>query len=167
MEQKSNFYIEVIAYLESNTYLSAALWAAQGKRMGTRADRLGRRLPRGSESNPVEGCCPSNTPTTDQFRHPCPSSIYRLPPSTNALWRSNRGRVHRSKEYDSWRTTAGWELKAQRPGRAFDRPPGDPGRRLGRRCADAMGHVGPSRPRHHQTWPSGFATGGGPLGGAG
>ena len=25
-----------------------------------------------------------------------------MPPSTNALWRSNRGRVHRSAQYEKW-----------------------------------------------------------------
>jgi Holliday junction resolvase RusA-like endonuclease len=39
-----------------------------------------------------------------------------LPPSVNALWQSNCGRVHRSSAYDNWRKPAGWELKAQRPG---------------------------------------------------
>ena len=38
-----------------------------------------------------------------------------LPPSTNAIWRSNRGRVHRSKRYLTWARTAGWELKLQKP----------------------------------------------------
>jgi Holliday junction resolvase RusA-like endonuclease len=39
----------------------------------------------------------------------------RLPPSTNALWRSSRGRVHRSRRYVSWLKEAGWELVLQRP----------------------------------------------------
>jgi crossover junction endodeoxyribonuclease RusA len=60
-----------------------------------------------------------------------------MPPSANALWRANRGRLHRSDRYAEWRRTAGWELKAQRPGRidgpvevsiAVGRP--------GRRCRD-------------------------------
>jgi hypothetical protein len=40
--------------------------------MEPRADRLGRRLPRGSESNPVEGCCPSNTPNHRPVPPPLP-----------------------------------------------------------------------------------------------
>jgi|SRR5262245_562994 len=40
-----------------------------------------------------------------------------IPISTNRLWRTGRGKVFRSREYDSWRKTAGWELRAQRPGR--------------------------------------------------
>jgi hypothetical protein len=40
-----------------------------------------------------------------------------LPPSINALWGSNCGRVHRSDRYSQWRRDAGWELRAQRPGR--------------------------------------------------
>jgi Holliday junction resolvase RusA-like endonuclease len=40
-----------------------------------------------------------------------------LPPSTNRLWRTGRGRVFRSKPYMTWLSTAGWELKAQRPGK--------------------------------------------------
>ena len=40
-----------------------------------------------------------------------------LPPSTNALWRSNRGRVHRSRRYLAWLKEAGWELLTQRPKR--------------------------------------------------
>jgi hypothetical protein len=38
-----------------------------------------------------------------------------LPPSLNALWRSNRGRVHKSYRYAAW--IKGAELKLQRPGR--------------------------------------------------
>jgi Holliday junction resolvase RusA-like endonuclease len=39
-----------------------------------------------------------------------------MPPSVNSIWRSaGRGRVYRSKRYKAWRTTAGWELKAQHP----------------------------------------------------
>jgi len=38
-----------------------------------------------------------------------------LPPSVNRLWRSNRGRVHRSPRYDAWRKEAGWLLAIQRP----------------------------------------------------
>src|SRR5262245_49041474 len=45
----------------------------------------------------------------------------QLPPGVNALWRSNRGRVHRSSQYESWRTSAGWEIKLQKPGR-FEGP---------------------------------------------
>jgi Holliday junction resolvase RusA-like endonuclease len=40
-----------------------------------------------------------------------------LAPSANRLWRSGRGRVYRSSAYEDWRKEAGWELKAQRPGR--------------------------------------------------
>jgi len=38
-----------------------------------------------------------------------------LPPSTNALWRTWRGRVHRSQRYNAWRESDGWELAIQRP----------------------------------------------------
>jgi crossover junction endodeoxyribonuclease RusA len=38
-----------------------------------------------------------------------------LPPSVNRLWRSNRGRVHRSAPYAAWLKEPGWELVAQRP----------------------------------------------------
>ena len=40
-----------------------------------------------------------------------------LPPSVNRLWRSNRGRVHVSSRYKSWRRSAGWELVLQKPER--------------------------------------------------
>lgn len=41
-------------------------------------------------------------------------TIHLPPPiSTNAIWRSNRGRVHRSKTYNSWYVAAGWEWRAQ------------------------------------------------------
>jgi crossover junction endodeoxyribonuclease RusA len=40
-----------------------------------------------------------------------------IPPSVNALWRTWRGRVHRSKTYAAWREAAGWELAIQRPAR--------------------------------------------------
>jgi len=40
-----------------------------------------------------------------------------LPPSINALWRSSRGRVHRSRRYLSWLKEAGWELVLQKPKR--------------------------------------------------
>jgi crossover junction endodeoxyribonuclease RusA len=33
------------------------------------------------------------------------------------VWRANRGRVHRSDRYTQSQQDAGWELKAQRPGR--------------------------------------------------
>jgi Holliday junction resolvase RusA-like endonuclease len=33
----------------------------------------------------------------------------------NALWRSNRGHVHRSRRYVAWLKAAGWELRVQRP----------------------------------------------------
>jgi len=39
-----------------------------------------------------------------------------LPVSTNRFWRAGRGKVFRSKEYDSWIKAASWELLAQRPG---------------------------------------------------
>jgi hypothetical protein len=38
-----------------------------------------------------------------------------MPPSMNSLWWSNRGRVHRSAEYEQWLNDAGWILKAQHP----------------------------------------------------
>lgn len=38
-----------------------------------------------------------------------------LPPSTNRLWRSNRGRVHRSKVYLDWLQQAGLEWLTQKP----------------------------------------------------
>jgi transposase len=38
-----------------------------------------------------------------------------LPPSVNRLWRSNRGRVHRSAPYAAWLKEAGWTLAQQRP----------------------------------------------------
>lgn len=37
------------------------------------------------------------------------------PPSVNGLWRSDRGRVHRSKRYVNWLRSAGWELKTRKP----------------------------------------------------
>src|SRR5262245_51088668 len=40
-----------------------------------------------------------------------------LAPSVNRLWRTGRGRIFRSSSYDAWRKEAGWELRAQRPGR--------------------------------------------------
>jgi crossover junction endodeoxyribonuclease RusA len=40
-----------------------------------------------------------------------------LPPSVNRLWRSNRGRVHRSAPYASWLKEAGRVLLQQRPKR--------------------------------------------------
>jgi crossover junction endodeoxyribonuclease RusA len=40
-----------------------------------------------------------------------------LPPSVNRLWRSNRGRVHRSDPYAAWLREAGWALLQQRPKR--------------------------------------------------
>ena len=39
------------------------------------------------------------------------------PPSTNAIWRSYRGRVVRSAAYKSWQVRAGKEIMVQRPGR--------------------------------------------------
>jgi Holliday junction resolvase RusA-like endonuclease len=38
-----------------------------------------------------------------------------ISPSVNALWRHDKGRTHRSKEYDQWRHDAGWALKEQKP----------------------------------------------------
>ncbi len=38
-------------------------------------------------------------------------------PRLNRLWRTGRGRIHRSSTYEDWCTAAGWELKLQRPGR--------------------------------------------------
>jgi hypothetical protein len=43
----------------------------------------------------------SNTVTTIELT---------LPPSTNALWRSSRSNVHRSRRYIEWLTAAGWVL---------------------------------------------------------
>ena len=40
-----------------------------------------------------------------------------LAPSVNALWRANRGRVHRSARYVAWQKEAGWELLRQKPKR--------------------------------------------------
>ena len=40
-----------------------------------------------------------------------------LPPSANAIWRSNRGHVHKSAAYKTWLTQAGWEARAQHPDR--------------------------------------------------
>jgi crossover junction endodeoxyribonuclease RusA len=37
--------------------------------------------------------------------------------SLNRLWRSNRGRVHRSVPYAAWLKEAGWSLLQQRPKR--------------------------------------------------
>lgn len=34
-----------------------------------------------------------------------------MPPSANRIWRSNRGRVHRSKEYSAWRDAAYWLIR--------------------------------------------------------
>src|SRR5262245_22771128 len=39
-----------------------------------------------------------------------------VPPRTNALWRSNRGRVPGPKHYSQWRHKAGWELATRRSG---------------------------------------------------
>jgi crossover junction endodeoxyribonuclease RusA len=38
-----------------------------------------------------------------------------LPPSANAIWRSNRGHVHKSAAYKAWLSEAGWEVRAQHP----------------------------------------------------
>lgn len=38
-----------------------------------------------------------------------------FPPSTNELWRSNRGRVHLSSVYRSWKMAAGMEWLSQKP----------------------------------------------------
>jgi crossover junction endodeoxyribonuclease RusA len=38
-----------------------------------------------------------------------------LPPSANAIWRSNRGHVHKSAAYKAWLTEAGWEVRSQHP----------------------------------------------------
>ena len=49
--------------------------------------------------------------------NPCPpSSRWGCRPRQIALWRSNRGRVHKSKRYTDRKRVAGWELVAQRPG---------------------------------------------------
>jgi crossover junction endodeoxyribonuclease RusA len=39
------------------------------------------------------------------------------PPSANRLWRSSRGRVHKSTEYTNWLNHAGYVARAQRPGK--------------------------------------------------
>jgi crossover junction endodeoxyribonuclease RusA len=63
-------------------------------------------------------------------------------PSTNRLWRSNRGRVHRAPLYLSWLKEAGWSLLQQRPARItgpvrITIPAGRPDRR--RRDIDNLG----------------------------
>lgn len=42
------------------------------------------------------------------------------PPSANRLWRSVRGRVIRSPEYETWLNSAAWEVK-QAVGKTYDR----------------------------------------------
>ena len=37
-----------------------------------------------------------------------------MPPSTNLIWRSDRGRVHKSKAYSDWLKQAGYEWLRQR-----------------------------------------------------
>lgn len=37
-----------------------------------------------------------------------------FPPSVNSIWRSNRGRVHKSEKYEKWLQSAGWTLKSQK-----------------------------------------------------
>jgi len=37
-----------------------------------------------------------------------------MPPSTNLIWRSDRGRVHKSREYTDWIAQAGYEWLRQR-----------------------------------------------------
>ena len=37
-----------------------------------------------------------------------------FPPSVNAVWRSNRGRVHKSSAYISWQAVAGQEWMTQK-----------------------------------------------------
>ena len=39
-----------------------------------------------------------------------------FPPSVNALWRSNRGRVHKSERYVKWLRDAGYIALSQHPG---------------------------------------------------
>jgi Holliday junction resolvase RusA-like endonuclease len=46
-----------------------------------------------------------------------PTITLPLPPSVNRLWRAGRRRVYRSRQYEAWRTEAGWTLKHQRPPR--------------------------------------------------
>lgn len=41
--------------------------------------------------------------------------LSRLPPSQNRIWRSNRGRVHRSSKYTDWLVSSGYEIISQRP----------------------------------------------------
>jgi crossover junction endodeoxyribonuclease RusA len=38
-----------------------------------------------------------------------------MPPSANAIWRSNRGHVHKSAAYKAWLTVAGWQVRSQHP----------------------------------------------------
>jgi crossover junction endodeoxyribonuclease RusA len=40
-----------------------------------------------------------------------------FPPSANALWRSNRGRVHKSRKYVDWLLAAGLKVRSQKPGK--------------------------------------------------
>jgi Holliday junction resolvase RusA-like endonuclease len=39
-----------------------------------------------------------------------PTITLPLPPSVNRLWRAGRRRVYRSRQYEAWRTEAGWTL---------------------------------------------------------
>ena len=38
------------------------------------------------------------------------------PPSANRLWRTSRGRTHKSTEYSNWLIEAGMRVNVQRPG---------------------------------------------------
>lgn len=53
----------------------------------------------------------------DPDRHAVESAVIELhlpfPPSANNLWRSDRGRVHKSDEYKAWLKAAGWAVIGQ------------------------------------------------------
>lgn len=40
-----------------------------------------------------------------------------FPPSANAIWRNVGARTLKSKRYREWETAAGWDIKAQKPGK--------------------------------------------------
>lgn len=62
----------------------------------------------------------------DSGRHAVEDAVIELhlpfPPSNNALWRSNRGRVHKSEEYNAWLRDAGWMIVEQYKGQAISGP---------------------------------------------
>lgn len=41
--------------------------------------------------------------------------LSQFPPSQNRIWRSNRGRVHKSDKYENWLVASGYEVIQQRP----------------------------------------------------